>query len=717
MTKKEVFGIEVLIQKKLEGYKDFVPKQIIAKKLGVTSATQKQYEQALITLVKSGVVIEKKGRLILSRRLGFIPATIVKLAGRFGFARELDGTTEYFVPGRAFKGAMVGDGVLLKRLPPRGESPEAEVVKVLSEGNKTLTGVYCATGEGNFVKLDVMPNIPIRLVKGGVLTAQDGDKVGVELVYRGESHQSHKAKVTEVFGSSDTAAACALSVLAANGIATEFPTDVLDQAKAVGHKEITDKDVSYRLDLRGEPIFTIDGADTKDIDDAVSVAKHERGYTLGVHIADVSHYVKEGTPLDEEAFTRGTSVYYANGVIPMLPKELSNGICSLNPQEDRLAFSCLMELTLDGVLKSYEFKKTVIRSRVKGVYSELNRLYDGVEDAALQQKYAEVMPTLPAMKELAELRMKHRALRGTPEIDTTESKIIIGEDGTAVDIKPRERGFSEQLIEEFMLCANESAATLAKEKGLPFVYRIHEKPTSEKLEALAETLRLLGINASAVSATVSPQDLAKILAEAEGSPLKRIVNNQVLRSMAKARYSDIPVGHFGLVLENYSHFTSPIRRYPDLAIHRILSAYAAGVDPQKLEKRFARFAKAVGVSSSESELRAMTAERDCEDCYKAEYMLKHIGEEFDGVISSAAQHGVYVELENTVEGLIHIDRFPPGNYEFDGRMQFTDLIGGRRYRVGDKVRVVVLSADVAAGNIDFDFAGAGKDASNTATID
>lgn len=680
-----------------------MPKQVLAKKLGVTSATQKQYDQALVTLVKKGVVVEKKGRLILSRRLGFIPATIVKLAGRFGFAREMDGDTEYFVPGRAFKGAMVGDGVLLKRLPPRGESPEAEVVKVLSQGNRVLTGTLLVTGEGNFVKLDDMPNIPIRLVKGGLLGAGDGDRVGVELVVRGESHQAHKAKVTEVFGSSDTAQACVLSVLSANGISAEFPGDVLDQARAMGRKEITEKDLSYRLDLRDEPIFTIDGADTKDIDDAVSVTKHADGYMLGVHIADVSHYVKEGTPLDNEAFARGTSVYYANSVIPMLPKELSNGICSLNPQEDRLAFSCLMQLDTNGVMRRYEFKKTVIRSRVKGVYTELNRIYDGTADEAIKQKYTEVLPSLPAMKELAEQRIRLRKQRGTPDLDSTESKIIIGDDGTAIDIKPRERGFTEGLIEEFMLCANEAAATLAKTNCIPFVYRIHEKPTPEKLEALAETLRLLGLNASAISSSVSPKDLANILEEASGSPLKRIINNQVLRSMAKARYSDNPVGHFGLVLENYSHFTSPIRRYPDLAIHRILSAYIAGVEKEKLEKRFSAFAKAVGVSSSESELRAMTAERDCEDCYKAEYMRSHIGEVFDGVISSAAQHGVYVELENTVEGLIHVDRFPTGSYEFDGRMQFTDTISGRRFRVGDRVKVVVSGANIAAGNIDFDF--------------
>ncbi|SDN48476.1 ribonuclease R [Acetanaerobacterium elongatum] len=677
---------------------------MLAKKLGVTSATQKQYDQALIALVNKGVVVEKKGRLILSRRLGLIPATIVKLAGRFGFARELDGTTEFFVPGRAFKGAMVGDSVLLKRLPPRGESPEAEVVKVIAQGNRTLTGTLLVTDEGKFVKLDDMPNIPIRLVKGGVLGAADGDKVGVELVVRGESHQAHKAKVIEVFGSSDTAQACALSVLSANGIATEFPGDVLDQARAAGRKEITEKDLSYRLDLRGEPIFTIDGADTKDIDDAVSVIKYADGYKLGVHIADVSHYVKEGTPLDNEAFARGTSVYYANSVIPMLPKELSNGICSLNPQEDRLAFSCLMELDASGVMQRYEFKKTVIRSRVKGVYSELNRIYDDTVDETIKQKYAEVLQELPAMKELAELRMKLRKQRGTPDLDSPESKIIIGEDGTAIDIKPRERGFTEGLIEEFMLCANEAAATLAKTNYIPFVYRIHEKPTPEKLEALAETLRLLGLNASAITSSVSPKDMADILEKAKSSPLYRIVNNQVLRAMAKARYSDNPVGHFGLVLENYSHFTSPIRRYPDLAIHRILSAYIAGVEKEKLDKRFSGFAKAVGVSSSESELRAMTAERDCEDCYKAEYMRKHIGEVYEGVISSAAQHGVYVELENTVEGLIHVDRFPPGNYEFDGRMQFTDTVSGRRFRIGDRVKVVVSGADVAAGNIDFDFA-------------
>ncbi|MFA9379979.1 MAG: ribonuclease R [Acetanaerobacterium sp.] len=686
----------------LSGLKSYISKLELAKRLGI-SASDKEYHEQLDALIASGEVSEKKDMVILSRKLGLVPATIVKLAGRFGFARENDNVTDYFIPGRAFKGALVGDRVLLKTMPSRGDSPEAEVMQVVSQGASQLSGVFRAEREGNFIYPDSMPKIAVRIVNGGTLGAHDGDKVSVSIVSRGDRHSGHRAKVVAVFGSSETATACALAVLSENNVSIEFPAEVIDEAKTVAQQTITDLDIAGRLDLRDLPIFTIDGADTKDIDDAVSVQKNDHGYTLGVHIADVSHYVTEGSSLDNEAYARGTSVYYANRVVPMLPKELSNGICSLNENVDRLAFSCMMELDETGVMNHYTFQKTVIRSRVKGVYSEINRLLDGTADAPLDEKYASVSECLPAIKELALLRMKQRTARGVPEINTTETKIIISEDGVAVGLEPRERGFAEELIEEFMLCANEAAAMFAQDNKLPFVYRVHEKPTPEKLEGLVETLGLLGVNTARLSTKVHPKDLADILKEVADEPFKRIVHIQVLRSMAKARYSDEPIGHFGLVLDNYSHFTSPIRRYPDLAIHRILSAFAAGLSPAEIEKRYARYAKESSVSASQSEVRAMTSERNCNDCYKAEYMHAHIGEVFDGVISSAAQHGVYVELSNTAEGLIHVDRFPAGNYEYDGRMQFTDTLSGRRLRIGDAVSVVVSGANVASGNVDFDF--------------
>lgn len=676
----------------------------LAKRIGIAKSDVKRFNDQLDAMIQSGEIIEKKDKIALSSKLGLKPATIVKLAGRFGFARELDNPTDYFVPGRAFMGALVGDSVLLKPMPSRGESPEAEVYRVVSEGEGLLSGVFRQEKDGNYVYPDSMPNIGIRIVKGGAGDAQEGDKVGISIVSRGARHSEHRGRVETVFGSSDTAAACALAVLSENGITIDFPETVLAQAREVAQTQISEQDIASRLDLRDEPIFTIDGADTKDIDDAVMVQRTATGFTLGVHIADVSHYVTEESPLDDEAFERGTSVYYADRVVPMLPKELSNGICSLNEKEDRLAFSCLMEMDKSGVMKQFRFAKTIIRSRVKGVYSEINRLFDNTADDKLKEKYAPVLASLPAMKELAVLRMRQGALRGVPELETTETKIIIGEDGTAVGLEPRTRGFAEELIEEFMLCANEAAATLAQQQKLPFVYRVHESPAPEKIDALMQTLNLLGVKVPKMGTTVSPKALAEVLKRVDDQPIKRIVHNQVLRSMAKARYSEEPIGHFGLVLENYAHFTSPIRRYPDLAIHRILSAHAAGYASTDIEKRYFRYVKSASLSSSNSELRAMTAERGCNDCYKAEYMRRHIGEQFIGVISSAAQHGIYVELANTAEGLIHVDRFPPGNYEYDGRMQFTELASGRRLRVGDTISVIVSGVNVAQGNVDFDFA-------------
>lgn len=676
----------------------------LAKRIGIVKSDVARYHEQLDALLQSGEVVEKNGKLALSAKLGLIPATIVKLAGRFGFARKTDGDTEYFVPGRALNGALMGDGVLLKSIPSRGESPEAEVVRVISEGSALLAGVFRARPDGAVVYPDAMPEIPLRIVKGGRGGAKEGDKVGIRIVSRGRRHSEHTAEVVQVYGNSETAAACAMAVLAENGISVEFPPEVLQQARELADTPLTKQELDGRLDLRGEAIFTIDGADTKDIDDAVSVEKTPQGYRLGVHIADVSHYVLEGSALDDEAFARGTSVYYADRVVPMLPKELSNGICSLNENEDRLAFSCLMEMDRTGAMKQYRFVKTVVRSRIKGVYSEINSLLDNTADDAVKKKYEAVRTALPIMKELAVLRMRARAQRGVPEIDTSETKIIVGPDGRTVGLEPRTRGFAEELIEEFMLCANEAAATLAQTRHIPFVYRVHENPAPEKIDALAETLGMLGVNVPKMGGKASPKQLAEILKRVENDPVKRIVHIQVLRSMAKARYSEQPIGHFGLALENYSHFTSPIRRYPDLAIHRILGAFAEGLPQPVIERHYTKYAREVSLASSASEMRAMMAERSCSDCYKAEYMSTHIGEVFDGVISSAAQHGIYVELANTAEGLIHVDRFPPGHYEFDGRMQFTELASGRRLRVGDAVRVIVSGANVALGNIDFDFA-------------
>ena len=373
----------------------------------------------------------------------------------------------------------------------------------------------------------------------------------------------HTVNIVDVFGSCDTAKAGADAYMLSNNLHVNFPDDVLYEASKLDIDEPDPDEVLRRLDLRGEPIFTIDGADTKDIDDAVSIAKTDRCYKLGVHIADVSHYVTKGSKLDEEAFYRGTSIYYADQVVPMLPRQLSNGICSLNPQVDRLAFSCLMDVGFDGKLLSYRFEKSVIRSRVKGVYSEVNKIIDGTAVDEIKTKYARVIDRIPIMKELADILVKNRVDRGAPEIDTSETKIITDENGVCIDVKPRTTGIAEGIIEEFMLMANKSAAALAMKEKIPFVYRVHEAPTTEKLDQLRETLTALGINPGALGANAPASELARILRENKDSDRAMVINRIVLRTMMKARYSEEPLGHYGLVMPEYAHFTSPIRRYAD----------------------------------------------------------------------------------------------------------------------------------------------------------
>ena len=532
------------------------------------------------------------------------------------------------------------------------------------------------------------------------LELHEGDKVVAQVTKRGNRHSEHVCEIVSSYGSSMKASACAMSVLEVNGLTPVFPGEVIYEAREVSDYSRIKEEIPNRLDLRDKPIFTIDGADTKDIDDAISVERTKTGYLLGVHIADVSHYVQPKSQLDNEAFKRGTSVYYANRVIPMLPKELSNGICSLNPQEERLAFSCLCELDKQGNITDYKFAKTVIRSRVKGVYSEINSLLAGSDDAELKEKYAEVSGQLPIIKELADILYKNKKNRGCPELETSESKLIINDEDICVGVERRTRGRSEEIIEDFMLVANECAARFGMDNNLPFVYRIHEEPSDEKLESLREALVKLNVQYK-LGEKACPGDMSEILKAAKGTDIDLIMNNIVLRSMSKARYSTEPVGHFGLALEDYAHFTSPIRRYPDLTIHRIMSAFLSGSSAEECATKFNKFVYASADQSTKTELTAMQVERSCEDCYKAEYMNAHIGEEFQGTVVSAVEFGLFIALPDTCEGLLHTDNMPDGEYVCDDMVSLKNLTNGMEYRVGDPIRVKVINANVNSGKIDF----------------
>lgn len=658
--------------------------------------------------------LREEGRVVISRRMYYPaskfkmqPGIISRVKESYGYANLTDSGDEVFIPGRYLCGALPGERVLLSKCPTdrRFNSDDRYMVEdiLLMTEDYTFVGTVKREYRNYFVYPDRGMDFGIRLKEFGGVDFKEGDKIQAMIVRRGERHSELCAEAVQNYGDSQIAVVSAEAILDELEVTREFPEDVLYQAKQVSKKQISEKDLSYREDWRHEIVFTIDAATSKDLDDAISLRVYPDHYQLGVHIADVSHYVKYETALDKEAFARGSSVYYADQVISMLPKELSNGICSLNPNEDRLTFSAILMVGKDGTLLDFDFKKTVICSRVKGVYSEINQILDKTASPEIMEKYAGLTDTIFQMKELADILTANKRRRGAPEIDKAESKIVIGEDGKTADIVVRERGASEVMIEEFMLMANEAAAKAAKMKHLPFVYRIHEPPTPEKAEALHEAVEQLGFNAKGIEPGMHPNVLSTLLKSAENTPVHNVLHTIALRSMSKARYSESPIGHYGLVLDDYAHFTSPIRRYPDLTIHRILGEFVSGKSAEQVERKYKGFVKESALQSSNAELRAMTAERRCSDCYKAEYMKDKLGEMFEGVVSSVVSYGIYVELENTVEGLIHHTRLPgDGEYQMINAFMIKDMKSGRSYKIGDPILVRCTAADVSAGRIDFE---------------
>ena len=635
---------------------------------------------------------------------------VVKLGKNFAFVMLEDGTSDIFIPGRFTKGAMPGDDVLVEKFEhPRVEgSDEGAILAILTEKNDLVGTVRRVEGRLRFVP-DDCPAITMPLARDCEGGAKDGDKVAVEILNRGNRQEDHRVGVAMRFGSSDEAKRCAKALLYAKDIRTRFPDKVRDEAKKFEGAEVSEKDCEGRMDLRALPIFTIDSAETKDIDDAISLTRtSDGGFELGVHIADVSNYVKPGSELDNEAFSRATSVYYADQVVPMLPKALSNGICSLNENELRLAFSCLMRLDKEGNLTDYRFVKSIIRSRVKGVYSEINALLAGTADAEIKAKYADVIDQLPAMKELYGHRARLRKERGCMDIESGEVKLILDENGRCIDVKKRTSGESESMIEEFMLLANQCAAHFARVKQIPFVYRVHEEPNAEKLERLHALLQACGINDHFAKDVPTPKELSAILEGVRGTPYEQIINTGMLRCMSKALYEEKPKGHYGLVLKDYAHFTSPIRRYPDLAIHRIMTDMLKGTEKETMILRYTDFAERASKQSSEREVIAMQIERKAEDCYKAEYARRHLGECYEGTISGVTQRGLFIELDNGVEGFVPASSLTPSGTSLTEGVRLTDPASGKTWSLGDKMMITIVRADVNLGKIDFEVAPAAK---------
>lgn len=628
-----------------------------------------------------------------------VEATLVSLSKNFGFARPDNGGDDIFIHGSALQGALVGDKIIVGDIRKDDRGPSGRVRRIVEHKPAQTTGTVSITDEGIEFIPDNAIRYNLRMRERDLNGAKNGDKVmaSLEQDYRGDWAY---ASVKKVFGSGRTARVCADAIVEQYGIPHVFPQEVLDEAERVGNEPISDEEYAKRLDLRGEPIFTIDSKDAKDLDDAISVKRTDFGYTLGVHIADVSHYVKEGSAIDEEAINRGTSVYFADRVIPMLPEVLSNGACSLNAGTDKLAFSALIELDKEGHITKYDFKKTIINSKVRGVYSEVNEILDGTASEEILNKYVPVMESLMSAKELADILKANSAARGTMELDSGESKFILDENGICIDIMPRVSGEAEQLIEQMMVTANIAAAKFSLDHKLPFLYRVHGTPDPKRVEELVTLLQLVGVPCKEiVKPNPETQDFAAILDRVRGLPCETLVSQRLLRTMEKARYSTEETGHFGLALSDYSHYTSPIRRYPDTSIHRVLSAFVEGMPAEEVRRRYAQFCETSATESSRNEIRALIAERDAEDCYMAEYMSQHIGEHFEGTVSGVTMRGVFVRLENSVEGFVSLDAFEGEDFVYDGLI--TQRSPKRELTIGTPLPIIVASAYVATGKVDF----------------
>lgn len=628
-----------------------------------------------------------------------VEATLISLSKNFGFARPDSGGDDIFIHGSALQGALVGDRIIVGDIRKDDRGPSGRVRRIVEHKPAQTTGTVSITDEGIELIPDNAIRYNLRMRERDLNGAKNGDKVmaSLEQDYRGDWAY---ASVKKVFGSGRTARVCADAIVEQYGIPHVFPQEVLDEAERVGNEPISDEEYAKRLDLRGEPIFTIDSKDAKDLDDAISVKRTDFGYTLGVHIADVSHYVKEGSAIDEEAINRGTSVYFADRVIPMLPEVLSNGACSLNAGTDKLAFSALIELDKEGHIIKYDFKKTIINSKVRGVYSEVNEILDGTASEEILNKYAPVMESLMSAKELADILKANSAARGTMELDSGESKFILDENGICIDIMPRVSGEAEQLIEQMMVTANIAAAKFSLDHKLPFLYRVHGTPDPKRVEELVTLLQLVGVPCKEiVKPNPETQDFAAILDRVRGLPCETLVSQRLLRTMEKARYSTEETGHFGLALSDYSHYTSPIRRYPDTSIHRVLSAFVEGMPAEEVRRRYAQFCETSATESSRNEIRALIAERDAEDCYMAEYMSQHIGEHFEGTVSGVTMRGVFVRLENSVEGFVSLDAFEDEDFVYDGLI--TQRSPKRELTIGTPLPIIVASAYVATGKVDF----------------
>lgn len=709
MTQKNELQKRILAFMKEDDYKPLTVAEI-------EDAFELEEAEEFKELVKTLVKMEAQGLVVRSRsnryglpeRMNLLRGRFIGHAKGFGFVTpEEVGMDDIFIPPHEINGAINGDTVLIRVMKESsGDRREGTVTKIVERGKTTFVGTFQANrGFGFVVPDDKKLNMDIFVAKEDTLGAVDGHKVVVEITEWPDDIKSATGVITKILGHKNDPGVDILSIIYKHDIPPEFPAEVVDAATKVPD-EISEEDLVGRRDLRGETIVTIDGADAKDLDDAVTVTKNEDGtYKLGVHIADVSYYVTQDSIIDKEAYERATSVYLTDRVIPMIPHRLSNGICSLNPQVDRLTLSCEMIIDGHGQVIKHEIFQSVIKMTERMTYSDVYKLLEERDEhPELVERYEPLIPMFELMAELAEILRNKRMSRGAIDFDFKESKVLVDEDGWPTDIVLRERTVAERLIEEFMLVANETVAEHFHWMELPFLYRIHEDPKPEKLQRFFEFVTNFGLVIKGSGNSVHPKAMQEIIKSIEGLPEEPVISTMLLRSLQQARYYPESIGHFGLSTDYYTHFTSPIRRYPDLIVHRLIRTYLINGDTSKeTVVHWNAVMDEIADHTSERERRAVDAERDTDALKKAQFMSDKIGEEFIGMVSSITNFGIFVELPNTVEGLVHISNMTDDYYRFEDRTMV--MIGertGRQFRIGDEVKVRVANVVIEESSVDFE---------------
>jgi len=663
---------------------------------------------ALNKLEETGELVRtRKNRFGLPDRMNLVRGRIQMHAKGFAFLIPDDeADQDIYIHHSDLTSAMNNDLVLVRieKTGEFGNRPEGSVIRILERGTTEVVGTFEDNQSFGFVVADDkrVPN-DIFIPKNKINGAIQGHKVVARITRFPEGQRSAEGEILKILGHENDPGIDILSIIYKHGIHMEFPEDVLQHATSVP-ETVADAEMKERRDLRDEVIITIDGADAKDLDDAVTVSKLPNGnYKLGVHIADVSYYIEENSPMDQEALERGTSVYLVDRVIPTIPHRLSNGICSLNPRVDRLTLSCEMEIDSTGKVVHHEIFQSVIRTTERMTYHDVNQIL--VEkDATLREKYKELVPMFEHMEKLAKILRGKRMGRGAIDFDFKEAKVVVDDEGKATDVVIRERSVAERLIEEFMLAANETVAEHFHWLNVPFVYRIHENPDEDKLQSFFEFLSGMGIRVKGVANDIHPQQLQKILENVEDRPEEMIVSKLMLRSMKQAKYDPNSIGHFGLAATYYTHFTSPIRRYPDLIVHRLIRTYLINKQMnKKVIDKWEQLLPDITKHASFMERRAVDAERETDDLKKAEYMLDKIGEVYKGVISSVTSFGLFVELENTVEGLVHVSYLTDDYYHFiEKNYSLVGEMTRKVYRIGQEVNVRVIKVNLEERVVDFE---------------